>query len=153
MLELTAADLDGALLVGEGAELAAGGARLGSAQTLGLLSSGLLQDASREAAGGSDGDLLHGVEIDVEVRAIVPKSVAANDLAPLVGQIMDFLEVLGRELAGRHDLNLLTVTANAMGEFLLVVIERALCPAKRCLHSIHAARCGWPTAAALAVVS
>jgi hypothetical protein len=119
-----AADLEGPLFVADGAELAAGRAGLGVAEALGLLGGGLLQGAGGQAAGGGDRDLFHGVEIDVEAGALVPEGMADNNLAPLVGQVVDFLEVLGRKLARRHGLNFLAVRANGEEALAMVVIER-----------------------------
>src|SRR5581483_5814913 len=133
--ELATADLHGPVLVADGAKSATGGARLGLAEALGLLGGGLLQGAGGQAAGGGDGDLFHGGEIDVEAGAVVAEGVADNDFPPLVGQVVDFLEVLGGEFPGRHDLNLFGVGANEEEEFSLVVVEQRLWHAKRFLHS------------------
>ena len=130
-----AADLDGPLFVADRAELAAGRAGLGVAEALGLLGGGLLEGARGQAAGGGDRDLFHGVQIDVEAGAVVAEGVADDNLAPLVGQVVDFLEVLGRKFARRHGLNFLAVRANGEEEFAVVVIERQPDHAKRLLHS------------------
>lgn len=130
-----AADLDGPLFVADGAGLAAGRAGLGVAEALGLLGGGLFEGAGGQAAGGGDRDLFHGVQIDVEAGALVPEGVADDDLAPLVGQVVDFLEVLGGKLARRHGLYFLAVRANTEEEFVVVVIEQQLAHAKRLLHS------------------
>jgi hypothetical protein len=135
----TAADLDGPLFVADGAELAAGRAGPGVTEALGLLGGGLLEGAGGQAAGGGDRDLFHGVQIDVEAGALVPEGVADNNLAPAVGQVVDFLEVLGGKLARRHGLNFLAVRANGEEAFAVVVIERQLGHAKRLLHSAHPA--------------
>jgi hypothetical protein len=133
--ELPAADLHGPALVADGAKPATGRAGLGIAEALGLPGGGLLQGAGRQATGSGDGDPFHGGEIDVEARAVVTEGVPGNDLAPPVGQVVDFLEALGRELPGWHDLNLLAVRANGEEELGLVVIDQRLWPAKRFLHS------------------
>jgi hypothetical protein len=93
-----AADLDGPLLVADGAELAAGRAGRGVAEALGLLGGGLLEGAGGPAAGGGDGHLFHGVPIDVAAGPSVAEGVVGDGLAPLVGQVVDFLEVLGGKL-------------------------------------------------------
>jgi hypothetical protein len=62
-----------------------------------------LQGALVEAGGGGLGDLLHGVEVDVEARAVVAEGAAGDDFAPLGRQITEFLELLGGKLASRHD--------------------------------------------------
>ena len=94
-----AADLDGPLFVADRAELAAGRAGLGVAEALGLLGGGLLEGAGGQAAGGGDRDLFHGVQIDVEAGAVVAEGVADDNLAPLAGQVVDLLEVLGGKFA------------------------------------------------------
>ena len=99
VLELPPSDLHRALLVADGAELAAAGAGQGLPEAPGLLGGGLLQGAGRQATGGGDGDLLHGGEIDLEARAIVAEGVADDDFAPLVRQVVDLLEVLGGKFA------------------------------------------------------
>ena len=115
VLELPPSDLHRALLVADGAELAAAGAGLGLPEAPGLLGGGLLQGAGRQATGGGDGDLFHGGEIDLEARAIVAEGVADDDFASLVGQVVDLLEILGGELTGGHGLNLLAVRATRGG--------------------------------------
>jgi hypothetical protein len=130
-----AADLDGPLFVADRAELAAGRAGLGVAEALGLLGGGLLEGAGGQAAGGGDRDLFHGVQVDVEAGALVPEGVADDNLAPLVGQVMDFPEVLGGQFARRHGRNFFAVRANGEEEFASVVIERQRGHAKRLLHS------------------
>lgn len=133
--EVPAADLDGPLFVADGAKLATGRAGLGVAEALGLLGGGLLEGAGGQAAGGGDRDLFHGVQVDVEAGAVVAEGVADDNLAPLVGQVVDSLEVLGGKFARRHGLNFLAVRANGEEEFAVVVIERRLGHAKRFLHS------------------
>ena len=135
VLELPPADLHRALLVADGAELAAAGAGLGLPEAPGLLGGGLLQGAGRQATGGGDGDLFHGGEIDLEARAIVAEGVADDDFAPLVGQVVDLLEILGGELTGGHGLNLLAVRATRGEEWGPVVVHPWRCLAKRFLHS------------------
>jgi hypothetical protein len=76
---------------------------------LGLLFQEDLQGALVEAGGGGLGDLLHGVEVDVQPRAVVAEGAAGDDFAPLGGQITEFLEFLGGELASRHGASCLGV--------------------------------------------
>lgn len=118
MAEVAATDLHEAFLVADRTEQATGRAGLGVPEALGLLDGGLLQGAGGQTAGGGDGDLFHGVQRDVEAGAIVAESVANDDLPPAMGQVMDFLEVLGREFTGRHGLNLLAVMANQGEEWV-----------------------------------
>jgi hypothetical protein len=97
--EVAAADLDGPLFVADGAKLATGRAGLRVAEALGLLGGSLLEGTGGQAAGGSDGDRCHGVQIDVEAGAVVAEGVADDNLAPLAGQVVDLLEVLGGKFA------------------------------------------------------
>jgi len=59
-----------------------------------LLQEGL-QGALVEAGGGSLGDLLHGVEVDVQSGAVVAEGATGDDFAPLGCQITEFLELCG----------------------------------------------------------
>jgi hypothetical protein len=53
------------------------------------------QRAFEEPLGGGLSGLLEGEQIDVEGRAVITEGPAGNDFAPLGGEIMWFLEVLG----------------------------------------------------------
>jgi hypothetical protein len=80
-------------------------------QGVGLLFEEGLQSSLVEPGGGGLGDLLHGVEIDVEPRPLVAEGASGDDFAPLGGQIAEFLELLGGELASRHGVSCLGVRA------------------------------------------
>jgi hypothetical protein len=108
---------------------------LGVAEALGLLGGSLREGAGGPAAGGSDGDLFHGVPSDVAAGAVVPEGVADDNLAPRVGQVVDLLGVRGGKFARRHDLNCLAVRANGEEELAWVVREQQLGHAKQLLHS------------------
>ena len=95
LLQLRALHLEGALLTAEGAEPSAVGTGLLLAQGVGLLFEQGLQGALGEAGGGGLGDLLHGVEIDIESGAVVAEGAAGDDFAPLGGEVTEFLEFLG----------------------------------------------------------
>jgi hypothetical protein len=56
-----------------------------------------------QAIGGGAGDLLHGIQVDVDARPRRAEGVPGNNLAPTGRQFTDFLEVLRGELAPRHD--------------------------------------------------
>jgi hypothetical protein len=49
------------------------------ALSVGLLFRESLQGALGESSGGSMGDLLHGVEIDIEAGAVVAKGASGNE--------------------------------------------------------------------------
>lgn len=51
------------------------------------------QDAFEQALGGDLGGLLEGEQVDVEAGAWLAKGAAGNNLAPLVGKIMEMGEV------------------------------------------------------------
>lgn len=97
--ELTALHDDGsALRLGETGPAAAG-AELLSGQVLGLLLRGFFEGPGSEPSGRSHGNLLHGVEIDVEAGPLVAEGASDNDFAPLFGQGVDLGKVLVVELA------------------------------------------------------
>jgi hypothetical protein len=78
-----AAGDEGARLAADGAEVAAGGARALRGQGLGLLPQQGGEGALGQAAGGGVGDLLEGVEVDVEAGAAIAEGAAGNDFAPV----------------------------------------------------------------------
>jgi hypothetical protein len=94
--------MEGAVLALDPAEASAAGTGLLAAEALRLLLQQGGQGPLRQAGGGSGGDLLHGVEIDIEARAGVPEGMPGNNLAPAGGEVTDFLELLGGESAVRH---------------------------------------------------
>jgi hypothetical protein len=51
-----------------------------------------------QAGGSGSGDLLHGLEIDIQARAGLAEGATGNDFAPLGGEFTDFLELLRRDL-------------------------------------------------------
>src|SRR5437879_2976618 len=73
-------------------------------QALGLLLRGVLQGAGGETAGRRDGDLFHGVQIDVQTGAILAKGTAGDDFAPLLGQLVDGFFIFLAELGSWHTL-------------------------------------------------
>jgi hypothetical protein len=66
---------------------------LGS-QGLGLLFKASLQGAFGQTGRSGLGDLLHGVQIDVEAGPVIPEGPAGDDFAPLRRHIPEFLELL-----------------------------------------------------------
>jgi hypothetical protein len=84
---------------------------------------GLLLKADRQGARGQTnrcgaGDLLHGVEVDVEAGAVGAEGVFGDDFAPASGEGVDLLQHLGGELASRHSLSCL-VLVESVGEEIL----------------------------------
>jgi hypothetical protein len=69
------------------------------AQGVGLLFQESLQGALGESDGGSTGDLLHGVPIDLEAGAVVAQGAFGDDFTPAGGEVLKFLQVL--RVAGR----------------------------------------------------
>lgn len=89
------------------------------AQGVGLALQEGLQGALVEAGGGGLGDLLHGVEVDVESGAVVTEGAAGDDFAPLGRQITEFLELLRGKLAACHEGSCLGVRATEPSAFFL----------------------------------
>jgi len=69
-----------------------------------------LQSPFGQASGSGLGDLLHGIEIDVESRAGIAEGASGDDFSPLGGEAAEFLEFLGGELAWRHGASCAGVT-------------------------------------------
>jgi hypothetical protein len=103
LLQLGAVYLEGALLPADGTRPSALGTGLLLAQGVGLLFQERLQSAFGEAGGGGVGDLLHGIEIDIEPRPLVAEGAAGDNFTPLSGEAVEFLEFLGGEGAACHD--------------------------------------------------
>jgi hypothetical protein len=66
---------------------------------------GSLGQTSRRGAG----DLLHGVEVNIQARTVVAKGAAGNDFAPTGGKVTDLLQLFGSELASWHGVSCLVV--------------------------------------------
>jgi len=79
------------------------------AQGVGLLLEEGLQGALGESVGGGAGDLLHGLEIDIESGAALATGASSDDFAPLGGEAAEFLELLGGEGALCHAVSCLGV--------------------------------------------
>jgi hypothetical protein len=110
LVELSAADREGAWLALDGARPAAGGTGLFGSQGLSLLFEAGLQGPFGQAGGGRLGNLLHGVEIDVEPGSGVAEGASGDDFAPLGSEVTQFLELLGGKLASRHGASCARVT-------------------------------------------
>lgn len=70
-----------------GAGSAAAGTRLLLAKAGGLAFEEEPEGALVEAGGGGLGDLLHEIQIDIEIRAVVAEGAAGDDLAPAGGEV------------------------------------------------------------------
>jgi hypothetical protein len=127
--------MERAFLVIDPAEAATVRTGLLAAELLGLLFQQGGQGPFRHARGGSVGDLLHGVDIDVEARAGLAKGLAGNNFAPVGSEITDFLELLRGEFAVRHSQSCLVLTRIAWDVFLRSLYRIALCLAKQVVTS------------------
>jgi hypothetical protein len=83
-----------------------------------------LEGALGEAGGGGEGELLHGVEIDVEAGPVLAEGASGHDLAPPGGQAAEFVEFLGGEGAPRHDASCLGVETRSKGQGALIKVRR-----------------------------
>ncbi len=108
-MQLCALHLERAFLTAQGTRSSAVGTGLLLAQGISLLFEEGLQGALGESRGGDAGDMLHGIEIDVESRAVVAEGASGDDFAPLGGEAAKFVEFLGGEGAACHDASCLGV--------------------------------------------
>ncbi len=97
---------------------------------MGLLFQECLQSALSEAGGGGDGDLLHGGEIDVESRPVVPEGASRDNFAPPGGEAAEFLEFCGSKGAARHDASCLGVKTRTKEKVLRSDYDHELDAAK-----------------------
>ncbi|MFL5513280.1 MAG: hypothetical protein ACJ8CN_12725 [Gemmatimonadales bacterium] len=65
------------------------------AQRLRLLFQEGGQGTFGQAGGSGAGQLLHGLEVGVQSRAVVAEGASGNDFAPASGEVADFLEEFG----------------------------------------------------------
>jgi hypothetical protein len=103
-----ALDVERADLVADRTGSAAVGAGLLIAEGRGLLFQKGLQGPFAESVGGRLGDLLQGVEIESE-GCVVGAGASGDDFAPLDGELSEFLEFGGGELASWHEVSCLGV--------------------------------------------
>lgn len=96
-------NLERTFLTADGTGPSARGTGLLFAQGGGLLFEKGLQSALGESSGGGPGELLHGVEIDVESRTVVAEGASGDDFAPLGGEALELLELFGSERTACHD--------------------------------------------------
>src|SRR5205823_5688647 len=121
---------------------AAVGARRLGAEGLGLL----LQEGAEGALGQTGrrgrGDLLQRLEVDVGAGAGLPEGATGDDFSPLGRQLTDFLDLLGRESALRHEQSCLVLRRIDSVVFLLPCYHTPLRPAKGVLASARRAGVG-----------
>ena len=95
VLEGPGTGVDLACFVGQGTGLAAVRAGQGVAQPLALLLGSGFEGAGEQSADGGPGQLLHVVQRDVQVGALLAPGLSDNDLAPVLGQAVNTLQVRG----------------------------------------------------------
>ena len=94
-----AADMDGTALVGERAQSATAWAGLLVCQGVGLPLQQALQGAFDQPGGSRLGDLLQGVQVELDG---VVAGAAGDDFAPLGSQVVQFLQCGGGQLSAWH---------------------------------------------------
>jgi hypothetical protein len=113
LAQLGALDVERAFVTADGTRPPTPGTGLVLAQRLGLLFQERLQGAFGETGGGGLGDLLHGIEIDVESGSLVAEGTAGNNSAPLRGEVAELLKFLGGKGAACHAASCVGVEASA----------------------------------------
>jgi hypothetical protein len=91
LVQGAALHLKGAWLPANDTGASAAGTGLLFPQGVGLLFQEGLQGALGQASGGSTGDLLHGIQIDIESRPVVAKGASGDDFAPTGSEVTKFL--------------------------------------------------------------
>jgi hypothetical protein len=71
-------------------------------ERLGLLFQEGGQGAFGQAGGSGAGELLHGLEVGVQSRAVVTEGATGNDFAPAGSEVTDFLEEFGGKFTACH---------------------------------------------------
>ena len=133
LLQLGALHLQGAFLPADDAGASAIGTELLLAQGIGLLFQEGLEGALGKAGGGGTGDLLHGIQIDVEAGAVVAEGASGNDFAPAGGKVAEFLKFLGGEGASWHVVSCLAVETKTRGKMAPVKV----CPRTSQSKAVH----------------
>jgi hypothetical protein len=95
---LAAWDIQGPVLAFHRTKLFAGGAGVLGAERLGLLFQEGGEGPFGQAGSRGRGDLLHGLEIDIQARAGLAEGTTGNDFPPLGSEFTDFLELLRGDL-------------------------------------------------------
>ena len=87
--------IQGTVFVGHGTKLLTGRTRLVLREGLRLLFEQSREGALKQSLSGSLSDLLEGEQIEIQGWALIAKSPAGDDFAPLGGKITEILEFLG----------------------------------------------------------
>ena len=95
-LQLAAVDVQRPDVAADGTGLSAVGAGLLFAQGGCPPFEQGFQGALGQAAGGGRGHFLEGGEVQVRAGAVTTTGTAGHNFSPLLGQFVEFLEVLGR---------------------------------------------------------
>ena len=119
MLQGCALHVQRALLAVDGTGPSALGTGLLFAQGGGLLFEKGLQGAFGESSGSGTGELLHGIEIDVETGPVVAEGASGNDFAPLGSEALELLELFGSEGAACHDASCIGVKKRTNDKMVL----------------------------------
>jgi hypothetical protein len=88
------------------------------AEGAGLLLQEETEEAFGEAGGGGVGQLLHGVEIDVEAGALFAEGASGDDFAPAGGEGADLLKEFRGKFTARHGESCLVLAVKAWGKGL-----------------------------------
>lgn len=78
-----------------------------------------LQGAFGESSGSGTGELLHGVEIDVESGPVVAEGASGDDFAPRGSEALELLELFGSEGAACHDASCMEVKKRTCDQMVL----------------------------------
>jgi hypothetical protein len=132
---LTTFEVEGPVLTGDGTGLATVGAGLRLTEGQGLLLQGGDEGALGQTAGSLPGHLLQGSEVEVGARAVLAEGTPGDDFAPPRGQCADGAEVIGVELAARHDFSCLRLGTCTTEAFVFPFYPNALFAAKQVLTS------------------
>src|SRR5262249_10536184 len=89
-----------------------------------------------QASGRGRCDLLQRPKVDLGAGAGLAEGATGNDFSPLGRQVTDFLDLLRRESALRHEQSCLVLTSIYLVVFLLPCYHTPLRPAKGVLASI-----------------
>jgi hypothetical protein len=132
-----ALNLERTLLAADGAGPSARRTGLLFAQGGGLLFQKGLQGAFGESSGRGAGELLHGVEIDVEPGPVVAEGASGDDFAPLGGEALELLELFGSEGAACHDASCMEVKKTTSDKIVLSCYNCDLDGAKQFMTSAY----------------
>ena len=128
--------LEGAWLAADDTGASTVGTGLVLTQGIGLLFQKGLQGALGEAGGSGTGELLHGVQVDVEPGSVVAESTAGDDFAPLGSEALELLELFGSEGAACHAASCLKVESTTREKRARSRYDPQLHKAKRFMTSL-----------------